>query len=121
MRTCITALAGALSFAKTLGIFLLLCSVAHAQDMPNMPGMHHDAPASTADGWQWTGAASMFFGFNDQERKFRDFQAWESQNWLMLNGSHTAAGGTFHPMAMLSLEPFTLRKIGSPQVFQTGE
>lgn len=55
-------------------------------------------------------------------RKFTDFDAFESQNWLM-----TALSKTFGTTsnvridAMFSLEPFTLRDIGSPQVFQTGE
>ena len=84
-----------------------------------MPGMQHDAPA--APGWHWMEDASVFFGFNDQERKFRDFHAWESQNWLMVDGTHRVARGTFRATAMTSLEPFTLKKIGSPQVFQTGE
>jgi hypothetical protein len=88
--------------------------------MPNMPGMHHDATAPPA-GWHWSEDASIFLGFNDQERKFRDFQTWESQNWLMVDGVHRAGGGVFHTTAMTSLEPFTLKKIGSPQVFQTGE
>jgi len=87
--------------------------------MPNMPGMQHDAPDTP--GWHWTEDASAFFGFNEQERKFRDFHAWESQNWLMVDGTHRLASGTFRATAMTSLEPFTLKKIGSPQVFQTGE
>jgi hypothetical protein len=87
--------------------------------MPNMPGMPHDG-APTA-GWQVTEDASLFFGFNDQERKFRDFRAWESQNWLMVEAAHPAARGTFRATAMTSLEPFTLHALGSPQVFQTGE
>jgi hypothetical protein len=84
-----------------------------------MPGMQHDAPDTP--GWYWTEDASAFVGFNDQERKFRDFHAWESQNWLMVDGTHRVARGTFRASAMTSLEPFTLHKIGSPQVFQTGE
>ena len=87
--------------------------------MPNMPGMRHDTPLTP--GWHWTEDASLFFGFNGQDRKFRDFHAWESQNWLMVDAAHSAARGTFRATAMLSLEPFTLKKIGSPQVFQTGE
>jgi hypothetical protein len=87
--------------------------------MQNMPGMQHDA-AQTA-GWQWTDDANAFVGFNDQERKFTDFRAWESQNWMMLEGTHRLDRGTFRLITMASLEPFTLHKIGSPQVFQTGE
>jgi len=94
-------------------------AAARAQTMPNMPGMQHNAPATP--GWHWTEDASVFFGFNDQERKFRDFHAWESQNWLMVDALHPIARGTFRATAMTSLEPFTFHKIGSPQVFQTGE
>ena len=99
-----------------------LSSIASAQTvptMPNMPGMQHDTP--TTSGWRVTEDASVFFGFNDQERKFRDFHAWESQNWLMVEAAHPAAGGLFRATGMSSLEPFTLHKIGSPQVFQMGE
>jgi len=78
-----------------------------------------DAPAFTA--WQWTGDASAFFGFNDQERKFRDFTAWESQNWMMGQGRRAMHRGTVQLTTMLSLEPFTIADLGSPQVFQTGE
>lgn len=71
--------------------------------------------------WQWSLDASVFFGFNYQKRKFRDFSAWESQNWLMATAERPFAAGSVRLSAMLSLEPFTLQDIGSPQVFQTGE
>ncbi len=100
--------------------FVLLHAGAGAQTMPNMPGMQH-GPAAATGGWSWTEDWAAFFGFNDQERKFRDFRAWESQNWLMLDAAHPVAGGVFRATGMSSLEPFTLHKIGSPQVFQTGE
>jgi hypothetical protein len=77
------------------------------------------APATPA--WQWTVDSNAFLGFNYQYRKFRDFNAWESQNWLMATGRRAAARGTLVVSSMLSLEAFTLRDIGSPQVFQTGE
>jgi len=87
--------------------------------MPNMPGMKHTGPP--APGWHWTEDASVFFGYNGQERKFRDFHAWEAQNWLMADAEHPIGRGLFRATAMTSLEPFTLHEIGSPQVFQTGE
>ena len=59
-------------------LFLLLSALASAQDMPNMPGMQHDAPDTP--GWHWTEDASAFFGFNEQERKFR----WHSLVVLVL-------------------------------------
>ena len=36
--------------------------------------------------WQWTVDSNAFIGFNYQHRKFRDFNAWESQNWVMAHG-----------------------------------
>jgi hypothetical protein len=39
----------------------------------------------------------------------------------MLEGTHRLDGGTFRLITMASLEPFTLHRIGSPEVFQTGE
>ena len=95
-------------------------ATAHAQEPP-MPDHQHMAMDSTAPGWTWMTDGSIFFGYNYQERKFRDFSAWESQNWVMLAGEHPLERGTFSFDAMISLEPFTLDKIGSPQVFQTGE
>ena len=72
--------------------------------------------------WQWSGEASAFAGFNYQRRKFFDFDAWESQNWLM--GAVERPGpvvAACAALAMLTFEPFSLGAIGSPQVFQTGE
>jgi len=82
----------------------------------------HAQPSSSAeDGWQWTVDGSVFFGYNYQYRKFTDFSAWESQNWLMAGGALRIRSGTFSASTMLSLEPWTLKNIGSPQAFQTGE
>ena len=65
--------------------------------------------------------ARVFFGYNYQNRKFTDFWALESQNWFMLNGERPLGAGRFIFNSMASLEPFTMKKLGSPQVFQTGE
>jgi hypothetical protein len=81
----------------------------------------HEQPLAVAEAWQWTVDGSVFFGFNYQYRKFRDFSAWESQNWLMAGGSRLIRSGTFTASTMLSLEPWTMKDIGSPQAFQTGE
>jgi len=79
-------------------------------------------PAETgATTWTWNFDANVFFGVNIQDRKFRDFTAWESQNWVMLSGARGVGGGVFSATTMLSLEPFTVQDLGSPQVFQTGE
>ena len=72
-------------------------------------------------GWQWRADGNVFAGLNYQYRKYDDFKTLESQNWLMLAASRPVAKGDVHLMAMFSAEPFTLKKIGSPQVFQTGE
>ena len=97
------------------GISSLAPSFARAQDH-----VHDAAPAQSA-GWQWHADASAFFGFNHQDRKFRDFSVWESQNWLMGHGERSVGRSRLRLTSMLSLEPFTLREIGSPQTFQTGE
>jgi len=85
--------------------------------------IHDHTPATppAADTWRWTVDGSVFFGFNYQHREFRDFSAWESQNWLMAGGERRVGPGTFIASTMLSLEPWTMKDIGSPQAFQTGE
>jgi len=93
------------------------CS-ARAQDSQPTGALHDHSPASA---WRWTPDANAFFGFNYQHRKFTDFRAWESQNWFMLDGERDAGSGRFNLTGMISLEPFTLKALGSPQVFQTGE
>ena len=78
----------------------------------------HTSPKS---GWIFSFDAQAFFNLNLQERKFRDFHVAESQNWLMASASRSLGGARFSLHGMLSAEPWTLRAIGSPQVFQTGE
>ncbi len=80
-----------------------------------------DVSKPSGDGWNWTTDLSAFFGFNYQRRKFTDFQEWESQNWFMGAGTRQTRRGTVTVASMLSLEPFTIQDLGSPQVFQTGE
>jgi hypothetical protein len=81
----------------------------------------HHVPAPTSAGWSWSGAAQVFLTANLQQREFTDFHQLESQNWFMGAGSRRAGGGAVSMAGMLSLEPFTLRELGSAQVFQTGE
>lgn len=81
---------------------------------------HHPAPADTTT-WQWMGDANVFAGYNDQERHFAGFTSWESQNWFMGMGSRAIGRGRLTLETMLSLEPFTIPRGGSPQLFQTGE
>lgn len=98
-----------------LATALVCAAPAAAQDHS-----HQQAPAPAA--WQWSVEGRLFFGYNYQKRKFTDFDAVESQNWVMTALSKTFGGGSgFQLSGMFSLEPFTLRDIGSPQVFQTGE
>ena len=77
---------------------------------------------TTSDVWSWGVEGNAFAGYNYQRREFTDFDEFESQNWLMASVSKTfSSGANFTAIGMFSLEPFTLRDIGSPQVFQTGE
>lgn len=97
----------ALIMSQTAGVF--------AQE----PHDHQDSVGTT--GWRWHADASMFVGVNHQNRRFRDFTVWEAQNWLMAGGEREIKRTRLRLTGMLSLEPFTLRDIGSPQAFQTGE
>lgn len=94
---------------------LLISAPAFAQDTAS----HQHPPAET---WQWSVEGNVFAGYNYQYRKFTDFDEFESQNWLMASLSRSLLSSSrLQFNAMVSLEPFTLRDIGSPQVFQTGE
>jgi hypothetical protein len=80
---------------------------------------HTPDPAGTT--WAWRGAAQVFLNVNLQERRFTDFHQAESQNWFMGTGARRVGSGVLSLVGMLSLEPFSLRDLGSAQVFQTGE
>ena len=95
---------------------ILAASTAAAQDHAQ-----HQMPAPSQGGWQWRAEGAAFVGFNYQHRKFTDFDEWESQNWIMGSGERPLGTARLRLMSMLSFETFTLRDIGSPQVFQTGE
>ena len=90
---------------RALVILLFIASSAYAQEPP----------------WQWRVEGNVFFGYNHQQRKFTDFDEWESQNWLMASAERDVSRARLRLTSMFSFEPFTLRDIGSPQVFQTGE
>jgi hypothetical protein len=90
------------------------------------------APAGPPPAWSWSADASVFAGYNYQQRHFADFSAWESQNWFMAGGDRYVGPGRLLVHTMISLEPFTIGKLvyggpnrvdpgGSPQLFQTGE
>jgi hypothetical protein len=82
---------------------------------------HQHTAAASGPAWTWTPDANVFFGFNVQDRRFDNFSAWESQNWFMLDGRRPLGRGQLAVGGMISLEPFTMKALGSPQVFQTGE
>ena len=101
--------------ALAVTLLLVFAPGAHAQD----PAHQHDPAPSP---WQWGVDGVAFVGYNYQYRKFTDFDEFESQNWLMTTLAKSfSAASHLRFDAMWSLEPFTLRDVGSPQVFQTGE
>ena len=113
-------------FAVLISLFLMaIPSRTAAQDPIEPPAEAaphvHGAVASGTAAWSWMGDANVFFGYNYQQREFRDQSVWESQNWFMLHGQRRVGHGNLQLEGMLSLEPFTMRGIGSPQLFQTGE
>jgi hypothetical protein len=104
--------------------FIVIIASRSAAQEP-APAADHAHPQGAADSsqpsWAWMTDANLFFGYNYQHREFGDQSAWESQNWFMLHGSRPFGRGQFQLEGMASLEPFTMRGIGSPQLFQTGE
>jgi hypothetical protein len=96
-------------------VLLLLLSAAPAYAQHEH---HHPAPGA---GWAWSAESTVFLTGNFQVREFRDFHQVESQNWLMAMAARAIGPGALTLHGMLSLEPFTLRELGSAQAFQTGE
>jgi hypothetical protein len=92
-----------------------------AQEPDGHDHHHMDADAIAVTGWTVMADANVIYGYNYQQRKFADFWALESQNWGMLAVEHAAGPARVRLHGMLSLEPFTIAPLGSPQVFQTGE
>jgi hypothetical protein len=110
MRRCLAAACTAICLSAT---------TAAAQDPQAGPAHQHDTSAAA---WQWGVEATAFGGYNYQYRKFTDFDEFESQNWVMTTLAKSISSASHLRIdAMFSFEPFTLRDIGSPQVFQTGE
>ena len=104
---------GAGSLIASCVCAMLVASTAAAQD--------HNHGQAASDAWTWAAEAQVFGGFNYQRREFTDFDAWESQNWVMGSAARRRGPWQFHVSTMLSAEPFTVADIGSPQAFQTGE
>ena len=92
----------------------------HAQTPALAPTNMTTAPADEP-AWTWAVDANAFGGYDYQRREFTDFDAWESQNWLMGFAARRAGAWTTTGTAGLTLEPFTIADLGSPQAFQTGE
>src|SRR5436190_17924196 len=86
----------------------------------DMSGHDHDV---LDDNHVWLLAAdgNAFVGYNYQQRRFADFPVWESQNWFGVTAEHPLGSGRLSIDGMVSLEPFTMHAVGSPQLFQTGE
>ena len=100
--------------------FALLLTVA----VPGLAFAQHDHAAMLAamsTKWKWTVDATGTLNLNIQDRKFNDITQVESQNWLMVMGGKKLGPARLSLHGMFSLEPFTLRDIGSAEVFQTGE
>jgi hypothetical protein len=97
------------SLLMTIGLVAMGTSSASAQQ-----------PA-TDEGWRLSVDGVVFFGYNYQKRAFTDFDEVESQNWFMASAERRAGATSVTLLSMFSLEPFTMRDLGSPQVFQTGE
>ena len=94
----------------------------------------HESPSAAGATWTVTTDANVIGGFNYQSRRYFDFAAWESQNWLMTVATRTAGRGRVTVQGMATLEPLTIGRYvyrvddgsrfspgGSPQIFQTGE
>ena len=96
-----------------IGLLLATAGAASGQPAPA-------PPATDPPQWQWSGEASAFAGFNYQRRKFFDFDAWESQNWLMGAIERRSPVWQIRALTMLTFEPFSLGAVGSPQALQTG-
>lgn len=80
---------------------------------------HHTLPPQP--GWTVAAAGQAFLTLNLQERKFTDFRQVESTNWAMISVRRASPGTRLVFTGMASAEPWTLRRLGSAQVFQAGE
>lgn len=79
----------------------------------------HTPPA--VPGWHLTWGTQVFVTFNAQQRKFTDFHQLESTGMVMASARRTWTMTSAGVHLMLSPEPFTMRTLGSAQVFQEGE
>ncbi len=93
---------------------LVLATSAAAQHL-------HTAAPPDENGWNLQLSGQAFLNLNMQVRKFTDFHQIESQNWGMAMLTRATPRWRVSLHAMATLEPFTLRRLGSAQVFQSGE
>lgn len=100
-------------FHHLLFLLAFLPASAHAQH-------EHHEPSSTP-GWSFRAAAQAFLTLNVQDRKFTDFTQVESTNWMLASATHVARSTRLTVNVMASAETWTLRRLGSAQVFQSGE
>ncbi|HKF45093.1 MAG TPA: hypothetical protein VKG01_18495 [Thermoanaerobaculia bacterium] len=91
-------------------------------DMWIMTGMTlHDPMGGMAmPGWHVMDLGIFRGVYNKQGGPSGD-EAFESSNWNMLHASHDLGGGRLTLMLMNSIEPATMEKRGSPEIFQEGE
>jgi hypothetical protein len=78
------------------------------------------ASAQSTDAWTWSFDAIAFLDANMQRRDVQDVSRLESQNWISIDATHAAAGGTLTLFTILSAEALTTGEFGSPQLFQIG-
>ena len=91
-------------------------------DMTLMAGMTPRDPMGgmAMPRWEWMAMGIARLAYNRQGGPSGDTQV-ESTNWNMVMGQRDLGGGRLTLMLMNSLEPGTIAKRGSPELFQTGE
>jgi hypothetical protein len=92
-----------------------------SSDMRPMLGLRAEEPAAAlTPGWRFMTTGVVRLVYNRQAGP-SGATALESSNWAMGMAQRRLGRGLLSLMAMLSLEPATIRGRGSPQLFQTGE
>jgi hypothetical protein len=90
-------------------------------DMAAMTGMTpSDSGASPGGGWHVMDLGMARLSFNRQGGESGGSEL-ESVNWNMVHASRDVGPGRLSLMMMNSLEPVTFAKLGSRELFQTGE
>jgi hypothetical protein len=89
-------------------------------DMSLMTGMTPRDATTAEPRWSLMVLGLARAGYNDQGGPSGE-EAFESTNWNMLHLGRGFGRGRLSLMLMNSLEPWTVRKRGSPELFQTGE